>query len=121
MPRSAVAIALPQAELIAVAEQLAEAGYEPIEVATADELEHLLSLRSDIGVAILDGENDFDRTLEMYALLHDDDRNIPALMVVAVRALDRMSLAGKARVPTRPSRCGGGSRPCSSGPRSPST
>jgi len=49
-------------------------------------------------VAILDGENDFDRTLEMYALLHDDDRNIPALMVVAARALDRMSLAGKARV-----------------------
>jgi pilus assembly protein CpaE len=34
----------------------------------------------------------------MYALLHDDDRNIPALMVVAARALDRMSLAGKARV-----------------------
>ena len=98
MPRSAVAIALPQSELLAVAEQLAEAGYEPIEVRTADDLEVLLSLRSDIGVAILDGENDFDRTLEMYALLHDDDRNIPALIVVAARALDRMSLAGKARV-----------------------
>ena len=98
MPRSAVAIALPQAELVAVAEQLAEAGYEPIEVRTAEDLEVLLSHRNDIGVAILDGENDFDRTLEMYALLHDDDRNIPALMVVAARALDRMSLAGKARV-----------------------
>lgn len=98
MPRSAVAIALPQAELIAVAEQLAEAGYEPIEVDTADDLEALLNVRRDIGVAILDGENDFDRTLEMYALLHDEDRNIPALMVVAARALDRMSLAGKARV-----------------------
>ena len=98
MPRSAVAIALPPAELVAVAEQLAEAGYEPIEVRTAEDLEVLLSHRNDIGVAILDGENDFDRTLEMYALLHDDDRNIPALMVVAARALDRMSLAGKARV-----------------------
>ena len=98
MPRYAVAIALPKAELIAVTEQLAEAGYEPIEVTTADELELLLNLRSDIKVAILDGENDFDRTLEMYALLHDDDRNIPALMVVAARALDRMSLAGKARL-----------------------
>jgi DNA-binding response OmpR family regulator len=98
VPRSAVAIALPQAELVAVAEQLAEAGYEPIEVRTAEDLEVLLSHRNDIGVAILDGENDFDRTLEMYALLHDDDRNIPALMVVAARALDRMSLAGKARV-----------------------
>ena len=98
MPRSAVAIALPPAEYAAVSAQLAEAGYEPIEVKTADELEELLNNRRDIGVAILDGENEFDRTLEMYALLHDEDRNIPALMVVAARALDRMSLAGKARV-----------------------
>ena len=98
MPRSAVAIALPPAEFAAVSAQLAEAGYEPIDVRTADDLEELLSRRRDIGVAILDGENDFDRTLEMYALLHDEDRNIPALMVVAARALDRMSLAGKARV-----------------------
>ena len=98
MPRPAVAIALPQAEFVAVSTQLAEAGYEPIEVKTADALEQLLNTRHDIGVAILDGENDFDRTLEMYTLLHDDDRNIPALMVVAARALDRMSLAGRARV-----------------------
>jgi pilus assembly protein CpaE len=98
VPRSAVAIALPPAEFAAVSAQLSEAGYEPIDVRTADDLEELLNRRRDIGVAILDGENDFDRTLEMYALLHDDDRNIPALMVVAARALDRMSLAGKARV-----------------------
>ena len=98
MPRSAVAIALPPAEFAAVSAQLIEAGYEPIDVRTADDLEALLNRRRDIGVAILDGENDFDKTLEMYALLHDDDRNIPALMVVAARAMDRMSLAGKARV-----------------------
>ena len=98
MPRSAVAIALPPAELAAVSAQLSEAGYEPIAVNTADELEVLLAKRRDIGVAILDGENDFDRTLEMYALLHEEDRNIPALMVVAARALDRMSLASRARV-----------------------
>ncbi len=98
MPRSAVAIALPPAEYAAVSSQIIEAGYEPIEVRTADELEKLLNLRRDIGVAILDGENDFDRTLEMYSLLHDQGRNIPALMVVAARALDRMGLAGKARV-----------------------
>ncbi|HEX7611312.1 MAG TPA: hypothetical protein VF371_00970, partial [Candidatus Limnocylindrales bacterium] len=67
MPRPAVAIALPPAELAAVSEQLAEAGYEAIEVKTADILEELLNERDDIGVAILDGENDFDRTLEMYA------------------------------------------------------
>jgi len=95
--RPAVAIALPPAELAAVSAQLAEAGYEPIEVKTADILEDLLNQRVDIGVAILDGEYDFDRTLEMYALLHENGRNIPALMVVAARALDRMSLAGRAR------------------------
>ncbi len=98
MPRSAVAISLPPVELAAVSAQLAEAGYEPLEIATADALEELLNTRRDIGVAILDGENDFDKTLEMYALLHEEDRNIPALMVVAARALDRMSLAGRARV-----------------------
>jgi Flp pilus assembly protein, ATPase CpaE len=84
--------------LVAVSAQLAEAGYEAIAVNTAEELETLLNSRRDIGVAILDGENDFDRTLEMYALLHEEDRNIPALMVVAARALDRMGLAGRARI-----------------------
>ena len=98
MARSAVVIALPHAELVAVSAQLAEAGYEAIEVETAAELESLLNRRRDIGVAILDGENDFDRTLEMYALLHEEDRNIPALMVVAARALDRMGLAGRAHI-----------------------
>jgi pilus assembly protein CpaE len=98
VPRPAVAIALPQAELVAVSAQLAEAGYEPIEIRTAEDLAALLNQRRDIGLAILDGENDFDRALEMYSLLHDEDRNIPALMVVAARALDRMGLVGKARV-----------------------
>ncbi len=97
MPRPAVVIALPPVELAAVSAQLAEAGYEPIEVKTADILEELLNERNDIGVAILDGEYDFDRTLEIYALLHENGRNIPSLMVVAARALDRMSLAGRAR------------------------
>jgi MinD-like ATPase involved in chromosome partitioning or flagellar assembly len=98
VPRPAVAITLPPTELAAVSAQLVEAGYEPVEVTTADDLEALLNLRRDIGVAILDAENDFDRSLEMYAMLHDEDRNIPALMVVAARALDRMSMAGKSRV-----------------------
>jgi pilus assembly protein CpaE len=84
--------------LAAVSAQLTEAGYDAIAVNTAEELKTLLDLRRDIGVAILDGENDFNRTIEMYSLLHDEDRNIPALMVVAARALDRMGLAGRARV-----------------------
>jgi pilus assembly protein CpaE len=93
-----VAIALPKSEFVAVSAQLTEAGSEVIEVNTAQDLEDLLNRRRDVGVAILDGENDFDRTIEMYGLLHDEGRNIPALMVVAARALDRMGLASRARV-----------------------
>ena len=98
MSRPAVVISLPHAELVAVSEQLAEAGYETIEVATPEDLEALLNRRRDIGVGILDGEYDFDKTLEMYALLHEEDRAIPCLMVVAARALDRMGMGGRGRV-----------------------
>jgi MinD-like ATPase involved in chromosome partitioning or flagellar assembly len=96
--RPAVAISLPPAELTAVSEQLAEAGYETIEIDTPEDLEALLNHRRDIGVAILDGEYDFDKTLEMYALLHEEDRAIPCLMVVAARALDRMGMGGRSQV-----------------------
>ena len=98
MARSAVAIALPPAELAAVSAQLNEAGIEAVPVATADELEVLLNERDDIRVAILDSEYDFDRTIEMYGLLHEDGRSIPALMVVSAKNLDRMGPAGRARV-----------------------
>jgi MinD-like ATPase involved in chromosome partitioning or flagellar assembly len=98
VPRSAVVISLPREEYLAVSAQLAEAGYEAIGVVTAEDLEQVLNTRRDIGVAILDSEYDFDLSLEMYALLHEEDRNIPALMVVSPRALDRMSLASRARV-----------------------
>jgi DNA-binding NtrC family response regulator len=94
MPRSAVAIALPRHEFVAVNEHLSEAGYEAIAVETADDLERLLSSRDDVRVAILDGEKDFDRTLEMYAHLHENGRNIPVLMLMPPRTLGRMGLAG---------------------------
>ena len=94
VPRSAVAIVLPHSEFLGVQEHLDEAGYEAIEVATADELGQLLASREDVNVAILDGETDFDRTLEMYAILHEGGRNIPALMLMPPRALGRMGLGG---------------------------
>ena len=96
MPRSAIAISLPPAEFNAVRDQLAEAGYEAIRVESADELEQLLTDRADVHCAILDGETDFDRTLEMYSVLRDGDRNIPALMLMPPRALGRMGLGGRA-------------------------
>jgi MinD-like ATPase involved in chromosome partitioning or flagellar assembly len=96
VPRSAIAISLPPAEFNAVRDQLAEAGYEAIRVESADELEQLLTDRADVHCAILDGETDFDRTLEMYSVLRDGDRNIPALMLMPPRALGRMGLGGRA-------------------------
>jgi MinD-like ATPase involved in chromosome partitioning or flagellar assembly len=94
--RSAVAIALPHDEFAAVCTHLSEAGFEPIEVRTTEELAALLTSRTDIGMAILDSENAFELTLEMYAILREDGRNTPCLMAVAPRAMDRMRLAGQA-------------------------
>jgi len=88
--RPAIAIALPSAERGAVAAELRSAGFEAITVSTPDELDALLTARRDIAVAILDGETDFDTSLEYYGLLHEGSRNIPALMVMSPDALDRL-------------------------------
>src|SRR6185312_16850294 len=53
----------------------------------------LLASRRDIAVAILDGETDFDQSLEYYSLLRDNGRAIPALMVVSEKALAKLSNA----------------------------
>ena len=92
MPRSAVAIALPRAEFLGVKVPLAEAGYAGIAVESAADLAALLTSRSDVNAAILDCETNFDRTLEMYALLHEKGRNIPALILMPSRSLGRMGL-----------------------------
>ena len=98
MPRSTVAIALPAPEFNAVHEHLAEAGYEAFSVQSPAEMAALLSTRDDVGVAILDGENDFDATLEMYGMLHEAGREIPALLLMPPRALGRMGLGGRGYV-----------------------
>jgi hypothetical protein len=76
---------------------LAEAGYEAIPVLGADELEALLELRRDLRLAILDGEKDFDGTIEMYALLHEGERNVASLMIVSPNVIEGLSLATRAR------------------------
>ena len=81
---------LPSDEATPVATELREAGYPSITVSQPDQLEALLSSRRDIGVAILDGETDFDQSLEYYGLLREGGRAIPALMVVSPRALERL-------------------------------
>jgi len=98
VPRSAVAIALPRPEFEAVRDHLVEAGYDAILVRSEAELDALLESRNDIHVAVLDGETDFDGTLEMYACLHDSGRSIPALLLMPPRALGRMGLGSKGPV-----------------------
>jgi Flp pilus assembly CpaE family ATPase len=89
--RQAIVVALPADERAPVISQLREAGFEPIGVNRPDELEALLGSRRDVAVAILDGESDFDTSLEYYGLLHEDGRDIAALMVVSPKALDKLT------------------------------
>jgi Flp pilus assembly CpaE family ATPase len=88
--RPAIVIALPQAERTVVADELRSAGFEAIVISSPDELEALLAARHDVGVAILDGESDLDASIEFYGLLHEGSRDIPALMVMSPKALDKM-------------------------------
>ena len=98
MPRSAVAIALPGLEFAALREHLENAGYEAVQVQTAADLEALLATRGDLRVAILDAESDFDSSLEMYGLLHEDGRNLPALILMPPQTLGVMGLVGRGYV-----------------------
>jgi Flp pilus assembly CpaE family ATPase len=91
--RPAIAVALPSDESAPVAAELRAAGFTAATVSHPDELEALLSSRRDVAVAILDGETDFDQSLEYYSLLRDNGRGIPALMVVSERTLSRISVA----------------------------
>ena len=91
MARPAIAIALPDDERSYVVDVLREAGFEPVLVSQPDDLAALLASRHDVAVAILDGESDFDQSLEYYGLLHEPGRDIPALMIVSARTLDRLA------------------------------
>ncbi len=90
MARPAIAIALPRDERDAVAGALREADLDPLVVHHPGELEAHLAAGRQVAVAILDGESDLDTSLEYYALLHEAGREIPALMVLSARALDRV-------------------------------
>ena len=91
MARPAIVVALPPDEQSAVVGELRAAGFETIEVGRPNELEALLANRRDVAVAILDGERDFDLSLEYYALLREGGRRIPALMVLSPRTVDWMN------------------------------
>jgi Flp pilus assembly CpaE family ATPase len=91
MARLTVALALPAEELGPVESELALAGYDVVPVATPEEFATLLDSRREFALAVLDGESDFDKSIEFYSLLHEDGRDIPALMVVSPRALEQLT------------------------------
>jgi pilus assembly protein CpaE len=91
--RPSVAVSLPDEESVPVAAELREAGFTVVTVSHPDELEAFLAGNREVAVAILDGETDFDQSLEFYGLLREDGRAIPALMVVSPRTLGKLGSA----------------------------
>jgi len=96
MARPAVACSLPAGESEHVSRGLSDAGFPVFRAATADELGALVRDRRDIGLAIIDGESDFDAALEMYEHLHTGERSVPTLMVVSPRAFDQLVVRQRA-------------------------
>ncbi len=96
MARPAVVCALPRDELKLVSAGLREAGFEVLEAGPADAFDALLRERRDIGLAIIDGETDFNASLELYSNLHGDGRDVPTLMVLSQRAFERLNASQQA-------------------------
>src|SRR5262249_35270119 len=78
------------AEAAPVAEELIEGGFDPIVVHDALELEGVLATRREVVVGGLDIESDPDDGTVAGSLLHEADRNIPALLLVNPSPLDRL-------------------------------
>jgi len=91
MARPSIAIALPRDERGPVADALRAADLDPIVVQRPDELAAHFAAGRHVALAILDGESDFDTSLEYYELLREGGRDIPALMVLSARTLERVS------------------------------
>lgn len=94
MARPNVVVALPPDEQAAVVGELEVAGFRTVVVGDAAELRSCLRADRNVGVVILDADGDVGAALEMYGLLHDDGRSIPALMIVSEATLDRLSAGG---------------------------
>jgi pilus assembly protein CpaE len=91
MARPSIAIALPREERGPVAAALREADLDPVVVQRPYELAAYFEAGRHIALAILDGESDFDTSLEYYELLRENGRDIPALMVLSAHTLERVN------------------------------
>src|SRR4051794_30276233 len=94
MARPAVVVALPPGESVYVCAELAEAGYDVVEVLDAADLKRALDRRRDIGLAVLDGEIDDDDAREFEAVIRASGHPIASLTVVSPRALERFPPPG---------------------------
>ena len=91
--RSAIALLLPPVERAPVADELRRAGFDPIAVADATELEALLATRRDVRVGVLDVDGNPDDAAAAWEHLHARGRGAAALLVVSPAILDRLDLA----------------------------
>ncbi|MFL5677468.1 MAG: AAA family ATPase [Chloroflexota bacterium] len=91
MARPAVVVALPPGESVYVCAELAEAGYDVVEVLDAADLKRAIDRRRDIGLAVLDGEIDDDDAREFEAVIRAASHPIASLTVVSPRALERFA------------------------------
>jgi pilus assembly protein CpaE len=91
MTRPAVVVALPPTESATVCAELEEAGFVVLPIEEPRELERLLEMRKDIGLAVLDGEIEADVWQVYELVLRDAPRPIPALTVVSTRAFERLA------------------------------
>jgi MinD-like ATPase involved in chromosome partitioning or flagellar assembly len=91
MARPAVVVALPPGESVYVCAELAEAGYDVVEVLDAADLKRAIDRRRDIGLAVLDGEIDDDDAREFEVVIRASSHPIASLTVVSPRALERFA------------------------------
>jgi pilus assembly protein CpaE len=91
MARPAVVVALPPGESVYVCAELAEAGFDVIEVLDSSDLKRALDSRRDIGLAVLDGEIDGDDARDFESVIRASSRPIASLTVVSPRALERFA------------------------------
>jgi MinD-like ATPase involved in chromosome partitioning or flagellar assembly len=92
VPRPAIAVALPRHEFEALRPALADAGYDAAAISGPADLAKVLSARRNVAAAVIDVENDFDAAAQMYAMLHDGGRDVPALLLIPPRSFGHVLL-----------------------------
>jgi pilus assembly protein CpaE len=92
--RPAVALLLPASEREPVAAEVAEGGFDAIGLDSVRALATLLATRTDVAVGIIDADVEPETANEAWALLHQGNRAIPALLIVNPATMDNLELSG---------------------------